>query len=221
MSDRELRIWIDGQQAHEVVMTGGTPQGSPLSLALFTVYASHLVRKAEDDWQKRQQEKHRYQLRNTNPVQAPAVIPLSYIDDINSIIPARVTTRDWHASLEVASRGMRLSWDASKDWEGKEGKHLGVYLGDERSHWRERLKKARGMWEQVRRLTRLPPKAKKTIVCGQLYPVLYYGCAAYPEPNEEMVRLSRQWARWVVGAWSGSSVERVEVLSGVEDLRQV
>lgn len=65
-------------------------------------------------------------------------------------------------------------------------------------------------------LTRLPPKAKM-IVCGQLIPVLCYGCEAFTKPNEEMARLGRQWARWVVGAWAGSSAERVEILSGVED----
>ena len=36
-----------------------------------------------------------------------------------------------------------------------------------------------------------------------------------------MVRLGRQWARWVIGAWAGSSAERVEMLSGVEDIAQV
>ena len=78
---------------------------------------------------------------------------------------------------------------------GKQGKHLGVYLTDERRHWRERLRKAKGMWEQVRRLTRLilPPSAKKSIVCGQLYPVLYYGCEAFPEPNEEMLGRDGWW----------------------------
>ena len=33
-----------------------------------------------------------------------------------------------------------------------------------------------------------------------------------------MIRLVRQWARWVIGTWAGSSVEKVEALSGIEDL---
>ena len=74
------------------------------------------------------------------------------------------------------------------------------------------------LWQQVRRLTRLPPKAKKAIVCGQLIPVLCYGCEAFEKPKEDMVRLARQWARWVIGAWTGSSVEKVRALSGIEDL---
>ena len=36
-----------------------------------------------------------------------------------------------------------------------------------------------------------------------------------------MCRLSREWARWVVGAWRGSSARKVEELSGVEDLQRV
>ena len=98
---------------------------------------------------------------------------------------------------------------------------MGVYLKNEARHWRERIKKARFLWEQVRRLTRLPPKAKKAIVCGQLIPVLSYGCEAFEKPNEEMTRLARQWARWVVGAWSSSSIEKVRALSRVEDLAEL
>ena len=86
---------------------------------------------------------------------------------------------------------------------------------------KERLKKARGAWECVRRLTRLPPKAKRTIVCGQLIPILCYGCEAFTEPNEEMRRLSRTWSRWIVGAWAGSNSGRVETLSGVDDLDEI
>ena len=180
-----------------------------------------MPRRAERVWQQQEQERHRFQLRQRNPPGSSTVIPLSYIDDINAVVPFRVSTEWWYESLDCAGEDMRLRWDKEKDWEGKKGKHLGVYLGDERRHWKERLKQARALWEQVRRLTRLPPKAKKMIVCGQLLPVLCYGCEAFTKPSEEMVRLSRQWARWVVGAWAGSSVERVEILSGVEDLAEV
>ena len=111
-----------------------------------------------------------------------------------------------------------LEWDKAKDWEGSDHPHLGVYIEDERRNWKERLKKARGMWECVRRLTRLPPMAKRTIVCGQLIPILCYGCEAFEEPNEEIRRLVRAWSRWVIGAWQGSSAQKVEALSGIDNL---
>lgn len=35
-----------------------------------------------------------------------------------------------------------------------------------------------------------------------------------------MIRLVRQWSRWVIGAWVGSSVLKVEAQSGIEDLTE-
>lgn len=92
-------------------------------------------------------------------------------------------------------------------------------MTDERRYRRERIRKARGAWKQVKRLTRLPAKAKKAIICGQLYPTLYYGCEGFPRATEEMLRLSREWSGWVLGAWRGSATSKVEELSGVEDLQ--
>lgn len=83
------------------------------------------------------------------------------------------------------------------------------------------MRKARAAWEQVRRLTRLPMRAKKQIVCRQLYPILYYGCEAFPQATEEMTRMSREWGRWTVGVWRGSANSIIEDLSGVEDLQWV
>ena len=123
-----------------------------------------------------------------------------------------------HRYLQKAAESVKLEWDEAKDWEGKGAPHLGVYIGDAKQHWKERLKKAKGMWECVRRLTRLPPLAKRTIVCGQLIPILCYDCEAFTEPNEEMRRLVRTWSRWVIGAWAGSNALKVESISGIDDL---
>lgn len=71
------------------------------------------------------------------------------------------------------------------------GKYLEVFLEDERRYWRERIHKPKGAWEEVRRLTQLMMKAKKVIVYRQLYPILYYGCEAFPHVIEEMRRLSK------------------------------
>ena len=150
--------------------------------------------------------------------QKDRVLPLSYIDDINTLIPRTTRTGIWHEQLDKAAESVRLKWDKAKDWEGSDHLHLGVYIGNERRHWRERLKKARGMWECVRRLTRLPPMAKRTIVCGQLIPILCYSCEAFDEPNEEMRSLARAWSRWVVVAWRGSNAGKIESLSGIDSL---
>ena len=141
--------------------------------------------------------------------------------DFWSIIENELCDPRWHQKLDCASEQMKLRRDKEKDWEGRAGKYLGVFLSDEKRHWKERTKKVRFLWQQVRRRTRLPPKAKKIIVCGQLIPVLCYGCEAFQKPNEEMIRLARQWARWVVGAWTRSSVGKVESLSGIEDLEEL
>ena len=117
------------------------------------------------------------------------IFPLSYIDDINALVPRTTSTNTWHKHLNDAAESVKLRWDEAKDWEGKHSPDLGVYIGNPRRHWKERLKKARGMWECVRRLTKLPPMAQRTIVCGQLIPILCYGCEAFDEPNEEMRRL--------------------------------
>ena len=59
------------------------------------------------------------------------------------------------------------------------------------------IRNAREMWEQVRRLTRLPVQAKTAMACGQFLPVLCCGCEAFHKPNEEMVRLARTWGAGV------------------------
>ena len=59
---------------------------------------------------------------------------------------------------------------------------------------------------------------ERTIVCGQLIPILCYGYEGFNGPNEEMRRLVRAWSRWVIGAWQGSNAQKVEALSGIDNL---
>ena len=60
--------------------------------------------------------------------------------------------------------------------------------------------------------------AKRTIVCGQLIHIPCYGCEAFDGPNEGMRRLVRAWSRWVIGAWQGSNAQKVQALSGIDNL---
>lgn len=48
-----------------------------------------------------------------------------------------------------------------------------------------------------------------------------YGCEAFDKPTEEMTRLEREWARWVIGAWRGSSARKVSELSGVDEVADI
>lgn len=116
---------------------------------------------------------------------------------------------------------MKLKWDHCKDWEGVRQKHLVVRIGDEKKHWREWERKAKGAWEHIRRLSRLPPRAKKQIVQGQLLPLLTYGVELHQNPTEPMRQLLREWQRCVVGAWRGSNADRVEELSGILDIDSI
>ena len=146
------------------------------------------------------------------------IFSLCYIDDIYTLVPGTTRTSMWHEQLEEAAGSVMLKWDNTKDWEEIDAHHLDVYIGNERRHWKARLKKARGIWQYVTRLMRLPPMAKRTIVCGPLIPILCYRCEAFDEPNEEMRRLVRTWSRWVTGAWQGSNTQKVEALSGIDNL---
>ena len=44
---RTIDIWVDGRVAFTTTMTAGTPQGSPLSPSLFSIYASKMVWRAQ------------------------------------------------------------------------------------------------------------------------------------------------------------------------------
>jgi len=55
-------------------------------------------------------------------------------------------------------------------------------------------------------------------VVQQTLPVLTYDCELYPEPSEQQRRLAAEIQRWVVGAYRGSNVTKVEGLAGISDL---
>jgi len=143
-------------------------------------------------------------------------IPLSYIDDVNSI---RVgNPRQMDEVLESAARDFNLRWDRSKDW--KNGVHLGVDMNG-RKHWKFRTGRAEAAFNVIRRLTRLPPAEKRKIVVGQLIPILTYGSELHQDPPEEARRLARKLVRWVVLGYKGSNENKIEDLTGIGRLESL
>ena len=85
LNPRTIDIYIDGRKVYNTTMTGGTSQGSPRSPALFTVYMTALIRKAKQS-RKTQYQEVRTSLRTRATKSQDEVIPLSYIDNVNTII---------------------------------------------------------------------------------------------------------------------------------------
>jgi len=209
LAPREFDVEVDGRWIGRTTMTGGTPQGSPLSPALFTIYMSSVV------WAAEKQLKERKHMTLRNP-KRERYWPLSFIDDVNGVCVGSVKEVD--AALQSAAEEAGIRWDREKNWSGKGGKHLGVIMGDQRRHQKYRAQKARAAWEMVKGLGRLSAVGKRRIITQQILPILTYGCELYPEASEEQKRLARECQRWVVGAYRGSDSEKVESLTGIGEL---
>ena len=76
-----------------------------------------------------------------------------------------------------------------------DGKHLGVEVKNRARHQKYRAAKARAMWQVVKRLSRLPPKEKKQVACGEILQVLTWGGELYHQPLEEQKRLVAEISR--------------------------
>lgn len=109
----------------------------------------------------------------------------------------------------------RLQWDKSKDW--TEGIHLGVNLN---RNWYSKFRTARTrrVFDAIRRLTRLPPAAKRIVAINQLLPTLKYGCELHTEWSEEGKRLAVMIPQWVGMGYKGSSHIQVSEVVEIETL---
>ena len=140
-------------------------------------------------------------------------VSLQFIDDCNSI--TRGSPKQMDEIYEQAAEEFKLKWDHKKDW--KIGVHLRVNL-EGRRHTMSREGKANAAFQQVMRLTRLPPREKKKIVVSQLLPILMYGCELHNIPTARGEGYAAGWNRFITGAWRGSSRERVSEIAGIAQL---
>jgi len=209
-SPRKFEMEVDGEVLGQVVMTGGTPQGSPLSPALFTIYMSSVV------WEAEKRLAQRGGGRELRAERRVSYWPLSFIDDVNGV---RVGgEKEMDEALEGAAKEAGIKWDRDKDWKGNKGKHLGVVMQDQKRHQKYRCQKTKAAWEAVRRLSNLPAKGKRAILTQQLLPILTYGCELYPDPSEQQSRLAYEMCRWTVGAYPGSRRGKVYALVGLSGI---
>ena len=165
LEPRTFDIKIDGRIIGSTRMTGGTPQGSPLSPALLHVTYNH--RDAAEDGHTR----HTENKEDTKPLHSSKLRDKRTLDKC----------------LQEAAENWGMEWDKDKEW--KDGIHLGINL-HKRKHQEYRTQKTRAAWGMIRRLTRLPPKEKAKVVVGQLLPMLLYG---HNTPWEEGARLVARW----------------------------
>jgi len=118
------------------------------------------------------------------------------------------------AALEAVAGKYRLQWDRSKDW--TDSVRLGVNLKRNR-HNKFRTNKTRAMFNVLKRLTRLPPAAKRKVAIG---PTLTYGCELHTTP-EEGKWLADEILRWVGMGYRGSRAQKVSEVVVVERLDEL
>ena len=181
-----------------------------MSPSLFTINMTAMVRRAGELAKERTNRKRELREKHRRD---PTFVSLQFIDDCNSLIkknPKRIDD-----IFEQAAEESKWKWDHEKD--SKNGIHFGVNL-QERRHTKFREGKAKAASQQVRRLTRLPPREKKKIVVSQLLPILMYGCELHNTPTARGEGYAAEWNRFITGACTGSSRGRLSEITGIAQL---
>jgi len=213
LAPRQFNIEVGNHVIGSTKMTGGTPQGSPLSPALFTIYMSKVVWEAEEILRQRKDG------RELRRGRRESYWPLSFIDDVNGV---RIGgEREMDEALAKAGEEAGIKWDREKDWRGSKGRHLGVVMQDQRRHQKYRCQKTKAAWDIIRRLSRLPAIGKRKILTQQLLPILTYGSELYPTPSEQQERLAYEMYRWTVGGYPGSRKDKIQRLVGLGDIKEI
>jgi len=123
---KDIHIKADRRVIGTTTTGGGTPQSTPISPTLFTIYMSALVGEMEEMSRSEGGKGMNTRGGKAKDRNRRKFIPLSYIDDVSSVRVGREDKMD-KVLTEVAPR-YRLKWDRSKDWVNEV--HLGVSLND-------------------------------------------------------------------------------------------
>ena len=115
MSDRRVRMVVDGGEGQEIGVITGLPQGSSVSPLLFNIYISGVHEAGEG---------------------GGSVRSLSFVDDVTWVAQGR-SVQEVRAKLEAAAR-RAIGWGGTNGVSFEAGKTEAILFSRNRRHWRDR-----------------------------------------------------------------------------------